>query len=311
MRLRHRKQRFRPFSAIALDLAPQKAVLPSRIRRGFSRLLFWRAGMAGQASRENPQARLTKRRIERDFMRAGIRTGHLKGRKMFAVIKTGGKQYRVAANDVITVERLVGEKGDVIEFGNVLMVGADADVAMGKPFVEGATVTGEVVEQGRGRKTLSFKKRRRQNSKRIRGHRQLLTTIRISEILTGGAKPAKKAKKAEVAPAQPLMAVAEATAAEEKKAAKPKAAKAKAEVTDDVTLIGGVGPALKKKLEAAGITSLKQIAEMGAEALAKIDDELKLGGRTAREEWAEQARELLAGKPPRAKIDQEAAKENE
>jgi large subunit ribosomal protein L21 len=273
--------------------------------------LFWRAGTAGQTDRENPKARLTKRRIERDFMRAGIRTGHLKGRKMFAVIKTGGKQYRVAANDVITVERLAGEMGDVVEFGNVLMVGTGADVAMGMPFVEGATVTAEVVEQGRGRKTLSFKKRRRQNSKRIRGHRQLLTTIRISEILTGGAKPSKKAKKAEAAPAQPLMATAEAPAAEEKKAAKPKAAKAKAEITDDVTLIGGVGPALKKKLEAAGITSLKQIAEMDAEALAKIDDELKLGGRTAREEWAEQARELLAGKPPRAKVDQEAAKENE
>jgi large subunit ribosomal protein L21 len=236
---------------------------------------------------------------------------------MFAVIKTGGKQYRVAANDVITVERLQGEAGDTIEIGSVLMVGADANVTMGTPFVEGALVTAEVVEQGRGRKTLSFKKRRRQNSKRIKGHRRMLTTLRIEEILTGGAKPAKKAKK-KAAPAvetpatetaaAPLMAMAAPVeAAAEKPAAKPKAKKA--EIVDDITLIGGVGPALKKKLEGAGITSLKQIAAMSAAEMAKLDDELKLGGRTEREEWVEQAKELLAGKPPRAKTDREAAKD--
>jgi large subunit ribosomal protein L21 len=155
---------------------------------------------------------------------------------MFAVIKTGGKQYRVAANDTIKVEKLAGEAGDIVEIGHVLMVGVGADVAMGNPFVEGALVTAEVVEQGRSKKTLSFKKRRRQNSKRIKGHRQHLTTLRIAEILTGGAKPSAKAKKAPKAEAKPAVeeaaaqaavtveAAAEAPAAKEKKAAKPKAA---------------------------------------------------------------------------------------
>ncbi len=235
---------------------------------------------------------------------------------MFAVIKTGGKQYRVAADDVIKVEYLVGEAGDMVEIGHVLMVGADADVSMGTPFVEGAMVSAEVVEQGRSKKTLSFKKRRRQNSKRIKGHRQQLTTLRIAEILTDGAKPSKKAKaKAPVAvpapetatAAAPLMAVTQVEETEKKPAAKAKAKKA--EIVDDITLIGGVGPALKKKLEAVGITSLKQIADMSVDDMAKLDTDLKLGGRTEREEWSEQARELLAGKPPRAKVDQEKAKD--
>jgi large subunit ribosomal protein L21 len=167
----------------------------------------------------------------------------LKGKKMFAVIKTGGKQYRVAANDQIKVELLAGEAGDIVEIGHVLMVGEGADVAMGTPFVEGAMVTAEVVEQGRSKKTLSFKKRRRQNSKRIKGHRQHLTTLRIAEILTGGAKPAAKKKaapaKAKAAEAQPVEAAAPAAVeaaavietaapAAEKKAAKPKAPKAEA-----------------------------------------------------------------------------------
>ena len=212
---------------------------------------------------------------------------------MFAVIKTGGKQYRVAANDRLTVEKLAGSAGDIVEFSEVLMVGNGADVAVGAPFVAGALVTAEVVEQARGPKVISFKKRRRQNSRRKKGHRQDLTIIQIAEILTGGAKPSKKAA-----------AKAEASAAP----AALMSAPAAGGVVDDITLIGGVGPALKKKLEGAGVTSLKQIAEMDEAAMAKLDEDLKLGGRTAREEWAEQARELLAGKPPRAKVDREAAK---
>lgn len=101
---------------------------------------------------------------------------------MFAVIKTGGKQYRVAANDVIVVEKLDGAAGDKIEFTEVLVVGEGADARIGAPFVAGAVVSGEVVEQGRGAKVISFKKRRRQNSKRKRGHRQHLTTVRITDI---------------------------------------------------------------------------------------------------------------------------------
>jgi large subunit ribosomal protein L21 len=112
---------------------------------------------------------------------------------MFAVIKTGGKQYRVAAEDVLKIEKIAGDAGEIVEFNEVLMVGEGADATIGAPFVDGALVTAEVVEQGRARKVIAFKKRRRQNSKRTRGHRQHLTTVRISEILTGGAKPSKKA----------------------------------------------------------------------------------------------------------------------
>ena len=116
-----------------------------------------------------------------------------KGKNMFAVIKTGGKQYTVAADDLLKVEKLAGDTGDMIEFTQILMVGEGADAAIGQPFVEGALVTAEVMDQGRARKVIAFKKRRRQNSKRTRGHRQHETTIRIAEILTGGAKPSKKA----------------------------------------------------------------------------------------------------------------------
>ena len=120
---------------------------------------------------------------------------------MFAVIKTGGKQYRVAANDVLKVELLVANEGDMVQFSEILMIGEGATASIGAPTVAGAMVTAQVVEQGRAKKVIAFKKRRRQNSKRTRGHRQHLTTVRIAEILTNGAtpsaeKPAKAAPKA-------------------------------------------------------------------------------------------------------------------
>lgn len=215
---------------------------------------------------------------------------------MFAVIKTGGKQYRVTADDLLKIEKVAGDEGDMVEFASVLMVGEGADAAVGAPFVDGAMVTAEVVSQGRNRKVIAFKKRRRQNSRRTIGHRQHQTTVRIAEILTGGAKPKKAAAKKPAAKKE----------APAKAAAKP--AETKSDIVDDVSLIGGVGPALQKKLEGVGITSLKQIAKLSAKKMADIDEELKLGGRTEREEWVEQAKELLAGKPPRAKADQKAAK---
>ena len=111
---------------------------------------------------------------------------------MFAVIKTGGKQYRVAADDVLQVEKVAGNPGDIIEFGEVLVVGGETPT-LGTPTVAGATVAGEVIEQGRGPKVIAFKKRRRKNSRRKRGHRQEFTLVRITEILTDGKKPSKTA----------------------------------------------------------------------------------------------------------------------
>ena len=123
---------------------------------------------------------------------------------MFAVIKTGGKQYRVAAEDQITVMSLPGAPGDVLAFEEVLTFSDGTAVHIGAPYVTGVTVTGEIVQQKRSPKSIAFKKRRRKNSKRKRGHRQELTIVRISEFLTGGAKPAAKASHA-----APLAAVEE------------------------------------------------------------------------------------------------------
>jgi large subunit ribosomal protein L21 len=109
---------------------------------------------------------------------------------MFAVIKTGGKQYRVAEDDILKVEKVKGEPGEIIQFGEVLVVGGDTPT-LGAPAVSGASVAAEVLEQGRGPKVIAFKKRRRKNSRRRRGHRQEFTLVRISEILTDGAKPTK------------------------------------------------------------------------------------------------------------------------
>jgi len=112
---------------------------------------------------------------------------------MFAVIKTGGKQYRVAADDVIEIGKIPGNPGEIIQLGEVLVVGGDS-TTLGLPTVAGASVAAEVLEQGRGPKIIAFKKRRRKNSRRRRGHRQEFTLLRITEILTDGAKPSKTAK---------------------------------------------------------------------------------------------------------------------
>jgi large subunit ribosomal protein L21 len=201
---------------------------------------------------------------------------------MFAVIKTGGKQFRVAANDEITIAKLVGEPGDTVAFGDVLMLTDGEKSTVGAPFLGDITVAGEIVKQARGEKVIAFKKRRRQNSKRKRGFRAELTIVRITEILTGGKKP------------------------EMKKGAPVAAAKAASGTLDasNLSLISGVGPTIEKKLRAAGITSWNDIASWTDADVAKWDEELKLRGRATREEWVVQAKELLAGKPPRAKADQ-------
>jgi large subunit ribosomal protein L21 len=111
---------------------------------------------------------------------------------MFAVIRTGGKQYRVAAEDVIKVEKIKGDPGEIVQLGEVLVVGGDTPT-LGAPTVAGASVAAEVLEQGRGPKVIAFKKRRRKNSRRKRGHRQEFTLIRVTEILTDGAAPTKAA----------------------------------------------------------------------------------------------------------------------
>ena len=130
---------------------------------------------------------------------------------MFAVFKTGGKQYRAAAEDVLKVDKIKGEPGEIVEFSEILVVGGDY-LTLGAPTVAGATVAAEVLEQARGPKIIAFKKRRRKNSRRKRGHRQELSVIRITAILTEGAKPARI--KSDAAPATEAAAEVPSTAPE-------------------------------------------------------------------------------------------------
>jgi len=147
---------------------------------------------------------------------------------MFAVFKTGGKQYRVAAEDVLKIDKVKGEPGEIVEFGEVLVVGGEA-VTLGAPTVAGATVAAEVLDQSRGPKIIAFKKRRRKNSRRKRGHRQEFTLLRITEILTDGKKPSKTAQpRPKRAPARkPEESVAEGSAVVESANEKPRKASAK------------------------------------------------------------------------------------
>ncbi len=156
---------------------------------------------------------------------------------MFAVIKTGGKQYKVAPNDVLRIEKIAGAPGDTVALDTVLAVGGEAGVTLGAPLVEGAMVAAEVIEQGRADKIIVFKKKRRKNHRRRNGHRQHETVLRVTEILTDGAKPKKaaakpapaKAEAAKKAPAKEAPAKeAAAKKAPAKKAAPKKAAAKKA-----------------------------------------------------------------------------------
>ncbi len=208
---------------------------------------------------------------------------------MYAVVKTGGKQYRVSKDDILKVERLPGDAGDVITLDDILMVGEGKNVTLGEPRVAGAAVAAEILEQGRGPKITVFKKRRRQNYRRKKGHRQLLTVLKVTDILTDGAKPKPAAKKA----AKKAAPKAETEKAEPKKAAPKKAAAA--DSADDLKKLSGVGPVLEKKLIEAGVTSFAQIASWKKKDIEEFDEKLSFKGRIEREGWVDQAKELAKG----------------
>ena len=201
---------------------------------------------------------------------------------MFAVLKTGGKQYKVASGDVLRVEKLAAAAGETIQFNEILMVGS----TVGAPLVEGAGVQAEVIDQIKGPKTINFVKRRRKHgSQRKKGHRQNLTLVRIGDILETGAD--KSGVKAAVNGSAPVTAAAPA-AKPAKKSAAPKAAAG----GDDLTKISGVGPVIVKKLHALGVTTFAQIAAWTPEQVADMDEKLSFKGRIDRDEWLKQAAEL-------------------
>jgi len=226
---------------------------------------------------------------------------------MFAVMKTGGKQYRVAVGDQLKVEKLPGEAGDIVELNEVLMVGDN----IGTPLVDGACVAVEILEQARARKVIAFKKRRRQNSRRTIGHRQHFSLIEITEILTDGKKPSKKAsggaKKAakKDAPAKESPkkeAPAKEAKAEAKKAPEAKAAdaagsaaplfKAPAGEPDDLTKIKGIGPVAKDQLAEQGITQFAQVAKLTDKEIVIIDEAMPFSADQI-SDWRAQAKEMV------------------
>jgi large subunit ribosomal protein L21 len=245
------------------------------------------------------------------------RRGKTKEDPMFAVLKTGGKQYKVQSGDVLRVEKLAANAGETIQFNDVLMLGGDT-VTVGAPLVADAGVQAEVIDQIKGVKTINFVKRRRKHSsKRTKGHRQKLTLVRITDILASGADksgvaaavgagsvgavalaaidaqtPAanKDQKRSAKTAAPKVVAKAEAT-----KAAPKKAAAKATDGADDLSDISGVGPVIVKKLAAEGITTFAQVAAWSEADVEAIEEKLSFKGRVGREDWIAQAKELAKG----------------
>ncbi len=214
---------------------------------------------------------------------------------MFAVLKTGGKQYKVQSGDMLRVEKLAADAGETVQFNEVLMLGGDAPV-IGAPLVEGAAVQAEVVDQVKGDKVIHFVKRRRKHgSQRTKGHRQQLTLLRVTEILAkGGDKSGVKAAIGAGSVGAVAVAATETKAPAKKAAPKAEAPKAAAG-GDDLKKLSGVGPALEKKLHEAGVTSFAQIAAWTEADVADMDEKLSFKGRIEREGWIAQAQELAKG----------------
>ena len=238
---------------------------------------------------------------------------------MFAVIKTGGKQYKVASGETLRVERIAAEAGETVQFNDILMIGS----SIGAPLVSDAAVQAEVLDHIRGEKVINYVRRRRKHSsKRTVGHRQHLTLIRVTELMENGAgasgvkaaigtalaradahggeaatnaarpghrpvtstRTATKAEK--IASASDTAKAAPKTAAPAKKAADAKGG------SDDLKQLSGVGPALEKKLHDAGVTTFAQIAAWSPEDVAEMDEKLSFKGRIEREGWIDQAKKL-------------------
>jgi len=231
---------------------------------------------------------------------------------MFAVVKTGGKQYKVAAGEVLKIEKIAGQAGEKIQFNDVLMLGGDV-ITVGTPNVKDAGVQAEILEQGKGPKVINYVKRRRKHSsQRKKGHRQQLTVIRITDILSSGAgksgvtaalngagfvaavgvtevAKSKRAKTEEKTSTKKITAQKEDTSSDKVVASRP------AEGMDDLKKLSGVGPALEKKLHSAGVTSFAQVASWKDADIEEIGEKLSLKSRIEREGWIEQAKNLAKG----------------
>ncbi len=233
---------------------------------------------------------------------------------MFAVLKTGGKQYRVQSGDVLRVERIAAQAGETVQFNEILMLGGDAPV-IGTPTVAGAGVQAEVIDQIKADKVIHYVKRRRKHSsQRTKGHRQKLTLVRVTDILASGADDT--GIKAAIGTGS-VSGFAIEAAAPAKPVKVPKAAKApKAEAdvaiegtkpanllteardgkADDLKKISGVGPKLEGLLNQNGVFHFDQIAAWTPAEIAYMDDQLSFKGRIERDGWIDQAKQFASEK---------------
>ena len=244
---------------------------------------------------------------------------------MFAVVRTGGKQYRMTPDQELRIEKIDGDAGTIVQLSEVLVAGD----SIGAPLVSGASVAVEIIEQARARKVIAFKKRRRQNSRRKRGHRQHYTLVRVSEILTDGAKPSKgpsgrakpakddDAEDASVAETVTDTIEAGASAVSDAVSTAVEAASEAAEDAatfatgsaatkeadgplfqapegepDKLTKIKGIGPVAERQLNEQGITTYRQIAELSDDEIQKVDDYMPFSSAQIRD-WQGQARDLI------------------
>ncbi len=225
---------------------------------------------------------------------------------MFAVLKTGGKQYRVQSGDTLRVEKLAADAGETVQFNEILMLGGDSTV-IGTPTVAGAAVQAEVVDQVKGEKLIHFVKRRRKHgSQRTKGHRQHLTLLKITEILAEGgdatgikAAVGASSVAAMVAAAAPAEAaapapVAEAAPADDGTRPENLLTEARGGQADDLKKISGVGPKLEGLLHEIGVFHFDQVAAWTAAEITYMDDKLSFKGRIERDNWIEQAGKLAA-----------------
>ena len=202
---------------------------------------------------------------------------------MYAVVKTGGKQYKVALGDKLRVEKLTAEAGDSVALGKTLMIANGEDISIGAPVLDTA-VTATVIGHGRDKKIRVFKMKRRKNYRRTQGHRQSFTEVEITGI--GDA----------VAEAKPVTPVEAAVPmAEPKQESKSEAVDHGPDgVGDNLTSINGIGPVIEKKLHELGITTFQQIADLEQARMDEINEQLSFKGRVEREQWVEQAKELIS-----------------
>jgi large subunit ribosomal protein L21 len=230
---------------------------------------------------------------------------------MFAVLKTGGKQYRVQSGDVLRVERIAAQAGEKVQFNEILMLGGDTPV-IGTPTVADAGVQAEVIDQIKADKVIHYVKRRRKHSsQRTKGHRQKLTLVRVTDILASGADAS--GVMAAIGTGS-VSGFAVEAAAPVKVAKAPKAPKAEATVAlegtkptnllteardgqaDDLKKISGVGPKLEGLLNQNGVFHFDQIAAWTSSEIAYMDNQLSFKGRIERDGWIEQAKQFASEK---------------